>query len=60
MTGILCDKEDPSALADSIGRLLDRPDVCRKMGEAGRLRYERLFTKKAFEQRFVDILKQHV
>ena len=60
VTGILCDKEDPSALADSIGRLLDRPDVCRKMGEAGRLRYERLFTKKAFEQRFVDILKQHV
>ena len=60
VTGILCDKEDPSGLADSIGRLLDRPDVCREMGEAGRSRYERQFTKKAFERRLVDILKLHV
>lgn len=60
VTGILCDKGDPSGLADAIGRLLDRPDVCRAMGEAGRSRYERMFTKKAFEQRFVDILKQYV
>ena len=60
VTGILCDKGDPSGLADAIGRLLDRPDVCRAMGEAGRSRYERMFTNKAFEQRFVDILKQYV
>ena len=60
VTGILCDKEDPSGLADSIGRLLERPDLCREMGEAGRSRYERLFTKTAFERRFVDILKQYV
>ena len=60
VTGILCDKEDPSGLADSIGRLLEMPDLCREMGEAGRSRYERLFTKTAFERRFVDILKQYV
>ena len=60
VTGILCDKGDPCGLADSIGQLLERPDVCREMGAAGRSRYERLFTKKAFEQRFVEILKRHV
>ena len=60
VNGILCEKKDPAGLADSIGSLLDRPDVCRAMGEAGRLRYERVFTKEAFEQRFVTILKHYV
>jgi glycosyltransferase involved in cell wall biosynthesis len=60
ITGILCDKENPSALADAIGKLLEQPDLCREMGNAGRTRYEKLFTKAAFEQRFVEILKQIV
>ena len=60
ITGILCDKENPSVLADAIGKLLGQPDLCREMGNAGRARYEKLFTKAAFERRFVEILKQIV
>ena len=60
ITGILCDKRNPSGLADAIGKLLEQPDVCREMGNAGRSRYEKLFTKTAFERRFVEILKQLV
>ena len=60
ITGILCNKENPSALADAIGKLLEQPDVCREMGNAGRSRYEKLFTKPAFERRFVGILQQLV
>ena len=60
ITGILCDKENPSGLADAIGKLLGQPDLCREMGNAGRARYEKLFTKAAFERRFVEILKQIV
>lgn len=60
ITGILCDKENPSGLADAVGKLLEQPDVCREMGNAGRSRYEKLFTKTAFERRFVEILKRLV
>ena len=60
VTGLLCDKADPAALADSIGFLLERPDECLAMGTAGRLRYEALFSREAFERCFIQILESYV
>lgn len=60
VTGLLCDKADPAALADAIGSLVERPDVCRAMGVAGRARYEAFFTKEAFERRFIQIMESCV
>ena len=60
VTGILCRKEDPAALAEAIGFLLEHPDLRREMGTAGSVRYKKLFTQEAFEHRFVKILEQYV
>ena len=60
VTGLLCNKADPAGLADSIAYLLEHPDVCREMGTAGRARYEKLFSKEAFERRFIQILESYV
>ena len=60
LTGILCPKENPVALSNAIASLLDDPDRRREMGETGRMRYERRFSKEAFEHRFVEILEQYV
>lgn len=42
-TGLLFEKEDSVALADSIARLLDDPEEARRMGEAGRARAQKEF-----------------
>lgn len=60
VTGLLCDKESPESLADSLRFVLDDPALRRRMGEAGRERYGRLFTREAFERRMVEILKENV
>lgn len=43
-TGILVKRDEPEELAAAIARLLDAPDVARRMGEAGRERVEAEFT----------------
>ncbi|WP_019139661.1 glycosyltransferase family 4 protein [Noviherbaspirillum massiliense] len=43
-TGLLVPPEDPAALAEAIGRLLDDADLRRRMGKAGRERYEKRFS----------------
>lgn len=60
VTGILCEKACAQPLVDAIQRLLEDPALRRRMGEAGRNRYERLFTRDAFEKRLVGILKENV
>jgi glycosyltransferase involved in cell wall biosynthesis len=42
--GLLVPPGDPAALADAIESLLADPDLCRRMGEAGRLRAHQMFT----------------
>jgi phosphatidylinositol alpha-1,6-mannosyltransferase len=43
-TGLLVDPEDPGAIAEAIGGLLDDPQRARRMGEAGRARVLADFT----------------
>lgn len=50
-TGWLVAPHDTHALAQRIIEMLSRPELARAMGAAGRRRYERLFTPRAFEQR---------
>jgi len=44
LTGTLVPPADPDALAEAIRNLLEDPDLCRRMGEAGRRRVVRRFT----------------
>ena len=39
-TGLLCEPGDPADLASKLERLLDEPDLRRRLGEAGRKRFE--------------------
>ena len=43
-TGFLVPSRDAAALSAAIGRLLEDPDLRRRFGEAGRRRFETLFT----------------
>lgn len=43
-TGLLCEPGDPVQLAACLERLLDDPPLRRRLGEAGRMKFERDFT----------------
>ncbi len=45
VTGILVPPKDVGALRNALNRILDDPELGRKMGEAGRLRVEKEFTR---------------
>ena len=42
-TGLLVPVKDPIALADAIQRLIENPELCKSMGQAGRVLAERRF-----------------
>lgn len=44
VTGYLVPRRDPAALATRLRQLLSEPELCRRMGEAGRRRVEEEFT----------------
>jgi glycosyltransferase involved in cell wall biosynthesis len=43
-------------LADKLEILIKNPELRKKMGEAGRKKYEEEFTLERFEERMVEIL----
>lgn len=59
-TGSLVPQNDPTALGDALVDLLGNPGKARAMGEAGRRRYEREFTARAFERRFQPVIDELV
>ncbi len=59
-TGLIVPRHDFSKLADAIEKLAKDRKLCAQMGEAGRKRYEEMFTLQAFERRFVDCLKNAI
>lgn len=59
-TGRLVPQSEPGALADALVELLGDPERARAMGEAGRRRYEREFTARAFERRFQPVVDELV
>ncbi|MEO8196930.1 MAG: glycosyltransferase family 4 protein [Thermoanaerobaculia bacterium] len=59
-TGRLVPQNDLAALGDALVELLGDPEKARKMGEAGRRRYEREFTAAAFGRRFQPVIEELV
>jgi phosphatidylinositol alpha-1,6-mannosyltransferase len=55
-TGILIPEQDPEAIAGAIARLLTDEPMRRRMGEAGRRRFESVFTYPRFRARLASIL----
>ena len=57
-TGFLVEQADREALADALGRLLSEEALRRRMGEAGRRRYEAEYTFEPYRQRLTAILDE--
>jgi glycosyltransferase involved in cell wall biosynthesis len=61
-TGLLVPPGDPSALAEAISLLLDRPDLRCAMGRAGQKRVEQRFSERMmldrYEQMYLDLSRE--
>lgn len=55
-TGFLVKEPSPQLVADRLVYLAENPDERRRMGAAGRSRYERLYTQHAFGDRMVPVM----
>ena len=55
-TGLLVDPLDPGEIAAAIGRLLGFPELARRLGQAGRRRYEQSFTLRNYRERLWPLL----
>ena len=56
-TGFLVPKKNSKALAEKLEILIKNPELRKRMGEAGRQRYETKFTVGKFEKRLSNILQ---
>jgi phosphatidylinositol alpha-1,6-mannosyltransferase len=55
-TGLLVPRQDPDAISGALGRLLTDEPMRRRLGAAGRRRFESLFTYPRFRARLAGIL----
>ncbi len=55
-TGFLIPQKNVEILADKLEYLIKNPELCVKMGEAGRKKYEKYFTLNIFENNMTKIL----
>jgi len=56
-TGLLCDAT-PAAFADALARLLSDPEMCERMGRAGRERVAAAFSLESFSTRLTQIVDE--
>lgn len=57
-TGYVIDKQQTLALAEKIDYLINHPELCRTMGEAGKKKFKDEFTLERFENRMKEVLTQ--
>lgn len=59
-TGFLVEQQSAGLLAEKIAWCMEHREQCKRMGEAGKEKFEREFTLDVFERRIVSILSQCV
>lgn len=59
-TGFLVPVDDAEAMAKAIEKLIEDPDLARRMGEAGRRRVEERYSVKAFCDAYEDLYQEAV
>jgi glycosyltransferase involved in cell wall biosynthesis len=57
ITGYLVDKNAPEQIADSLIMLINEPALRKKMGEAGRRKYEEKYTLQQFEENMKNVFQ---
>ena len=57
-TGFICPGKNVDALVNSIEKILIDKELCKQMGEKGRLSYKEKYTMEVFEKKFLDILSE--
>jgi len=57
VSGFVVPPGDPAALAAALGRLLDRPETWRAMGQAGRRLMEERYDVRVLNRRLVEIYR---
>jgi phosphatidyl-myo-inositol dimannoside synthase len=57
-TGLLVPRQDPEAIAGALARLLTDEPMRRRMGDAGRRRFENVFTYPRFRARLAGVLSR--
>ena len=55
-TGLIVDPSDAGEIARAVTSLFDDPDACRRLGHAGQLRFQTMFTDAQFRSRLLDAL----
>ncbi len=58
--GFVVQKNDPDVLAEKIELLIRQPELRTSMAQAGRQRYQKLFSLKIFEKNLVQIFKKAI
>ena len=58
VTGFIIPPRDSDVLAEKIIYLIEHPDIARKMGEAGRKKFEKEYTLSAFEKNMINVFNQ--
>ncbi|MBO4447493.1 MAG: glycosyltransferase family 4 protein [Bacteroidales bacterium] len=58
ITGLITEKNNSRSLSDAIARLLDDNGLSLKLGEAGRLRLEKMYTEEIFERNILTCLNR--
>jgi glycosyltransferase involved in cell wall biosynthesis len=56
-TGLLVQVNDPDGLANAMQRLLENPDLAQKLGQAGRIRCERIFSIDTHTDAMIDVFQ---
>jgi glycosyltransferase involved in cell wall biosynthesis len=57
ITGLFVKKKDAKDLSDKLLTLINNPQLCNEMGEAGRRKFIKEFTLPVFEERLLEILR---
>lgn len=57
VTGYITPREDYVALSEKMKFLLNNPTYIQKMGEKGKIRFNKLFSEESFNKRFIQLIE---